>query len=116
MTEELKSSQDKQAAAPSCEPSMSRAEFITRVVKGAALAGGLVAAPQILDKFLVPAAFAAASASCVQGTPTVNGGLDVVQLNGNGNFYVVCNSGTGSSQCAGNTDIAAPPNGTFSCP
>jgi hypothetical protein len=39
---------------PSCEEGLSRKEFIALVVKRAAIAGAVVAAPKVLDKFLVP--------------------------------------------------------------
>lgn len=102
MTEEF----DSQAS--SCEQSLTRAEFITRVVKGAALTGGLLAAPKILDKFLVPPAFAGAS-SCVVGAGTTQGGADTVIDLGGGrpNLYVQCNVNTGlQSTCSGGTDTA----------
>ncbi len=107
MTQDFESSQNKATAANSCEPSLTRAEFITRVVKGAALTGGVLAAPRILDKFLVPPAFAGAStATCTAGTATTAGGPDTVQDLGGGAFYVVCNNNVPStaSQCSSNAD------------
>ncbi|RTL45804.1 MAG: hypothetical protein EKK48_00225 [Candidatus Melainabacteria bacterium] len=41
-----------------CDESLSRKEFLTKLVQKAALAGSLVAAPKIIDKFLVPPALA----------------------------------------------------------
>ncbi len=43
---------------PACDGSLSRKEFLTKLVQKAALAGSLVAAPKIIDKFLVPPALA----------------------------------------------------------
>jgi hypothetical protein len=43
---------------PACDESLSRKEFLTKLVQKAALAGSLVAAPKIIDKFLVPPALA----------------------------------------------------------
>lgn len=39
---------------PSCDPNMSRKEFLALVLKRAAVAGVVVAAPKVIDKFLVP--------------------------------------------------------------
>ncbi len=107
MTQDFESSQNN-----SCEPSLSRAEFIARIVKGAALTGGVLAAPKILDKFLVPPAFAGASASsCTVGAATVQGGADTVQNLGLPNLYVVCNVNSNLlSNCTTNSDAAL---GTF---
>jgi hypothetical protein len=52
----------------SSESTMSREEFLKTVFKRAAVAGALVAAPAIADKFLVPAAFAQTSTCTVPGT------------------------------------------------
>lgn len=40
---------------------MSRQEFLASVIKNAAIAGTVVAAPKVVDKFLVPPAYAAGS-------------------------------------------------------
>ncbi len=108
MTQDFESSQNN-----SCEPSLSRAEFIARVVKGAALTGGILAAPKILDKFLVPPAYAGASSStCTVGTATVAGGADTVVDLGGPNLYVRCNVNSGLlSTCTANDDAAGL--GTF---
>ncbi len=44
-----------------CDPRMSRKEFLGNVLKKAALAGTIVAAPKVLDKFLVPPVYALSS-------------------------------------------------------
>jgi len=44
--------------ARSCEPSLSRQEFLTLVLKRGSLAGAILAAPKIVDAFLVPPAHA----------------------------------------------------------
>lgn len=45
----------------SADASLTRKEFIKKVVTGAAVTGGALAAPAVLDKFLVPRAYAATS-------------------------------------------------------
>lgn len=45
----------------SADGTLSRKEFIRKVVTGAAVTGGVLAAPAVLDKFLVPRAYAATS-------------------------------------------------------
>ena len=42
----------------SCEPALSRQEFLAMVVKRGVIAGALIAAPKIIDAFLVPPAHA----------------------------------------------------------
>jgi hypothetical protein len=44
--------------------SLTRKEFLTRVVRGAVATGALLAGPRILDKFLVPPAYAGTSTGC----------------------------------------------------
>ncbi len=41
-----------------CDPALSRKEFLTKLVQKAAIAGSLIAAPRVVDKFLVPPAHA----------------------------------------------------------
>ena len=48
---------------PSCDPALTRKEFITKVVKGVAITGGILTAPKVLDKFIIPA-YAAGLSSC----------------------------------------------------
>lgn len=111
MTEESKNPQVPQTTEKACDPSFTRAEFVKRVVKGAALTGGLIAAPKILDKFLIPPAFAGASTCGGNGTATTNGGPgpDTVQT-----FplpfgpSVQCTNNPGTiSPCASNNDATA---------
>jgi hypothetical protein len=45
----------------SCSREITRKEFIDTVVKRAALAGGLAVGYKVVDRFLVPPAYAAAS-------------------------------------------------------
>jgi len=45
----------------SCTPRLTRKEFLAKVVKNAALAGTIAAAPVIADAFLAPQAIAQAS-------------------------------------------------------
>jgi hypothetical protein len=40
----------------SCTPALSRKKFMAMVLKRAAIAGAVLAAPKIVDKFLVPPA------------------------------------------------------------
>jgi len=51
-----------------CDNSISRKEFLATLVKRAAVAGTLVAAPKILDHFLVPPAYARSSTNHRQDT------------------------------------------------
>ncbi|MGH9548217.1 MAG: hypothetical protein ACRD3W_02535 [Terriglobales bacterium] len=44
-----------------CDARVSRKEFLTTLIKRATLAGALLAAPKVVDKFLVPPAYAATS-------------------------------------------------------
>lgn len=59
MSSDIKMSSDKEK--PSCNPHISRKEFLAKVVQKAAIAGTIVAAPAIADAFLAPPAFAQAS-------------------------------------------------------
>ncbi len=74
----------KDAENTSCAPSLSRKQFIQKVVKGAALTGAVIAAPKVLDKFILPAV-AAGLSSCnstdtpvSQGDVDSNGGTDII--------------------------------------
>lgn len=49
---------DKSTDRPACDPTLSRKEFLTKLVQTAAVAGSLIAAPKVIDKFLVPPAHA----------------------------------------------------------
>ena len=49
------------AEKPACDPSISRKEFLEAVVRRATIAGVLLAAPVVVDKFLVPPVYAANS-------------------------------------------------------
>ncbi|HEY9713103.1 MAG TPA: hypothetical protein V6C72_06515 [Chroococcales cyanobacterium] len=44
-----------------CDPALTRKEFLTKLVRRAAIAGSIVAAPKVLDKFLVPPVYALTS-------------------------------------------------------
>lgn len=79
----------------SCDSTLTRAEFLQKVVKGAALTGGLLAAPRVLDKFLIPPAYAGASTTvtCVNSE---------------------ANQGTNSS-LGPNTDFVTSAGGEISC-
>jgi hypothetical protein len=47
----------------SCDKDLSRKEFLNKILKGAALFGGLMAAPKVVDSFIAPAS-AAGLSSC----------------------------------------------------
>ncbi len=51
----------KDSNSPASDNSISRKEFVRIVLKRGAIAGALLSAPKILDKFLVPPASAMAS-------------------------------------------------------
>lgn len=83
----------------SCDKSMDRAAFIQKVLKGAALTGGALAAPKILDKFLIPPAYAGNSSGCVLGESTTSGGPDTINASGSSadKLEVRCNNNPGTS-------------------
>ena len=65
----------------SCEPSITRQEFIEQIVKRAALIGTIMAAPKLIDRFLVPPAYAAMSTLCSLDTVAsdlTSGGTDTL--------------------------------------
>jgi hypothetical protein len=49
--------------ASSCDVSLSRAEFIAKILKRGAIAGAILAAPAVIDRFVVPPAVAAGTMS-----------------------------------------------------
>ncbi|MBX9879528.1 MAG: hypothetical protein K2Y22_13790 [Candidatus Obscuribacterales bacterium] len=51
----------KDANSPASDKSISRKEFVHLVLKRGAIAGAIVAAPKIIDKFLVPPVYAGTS-------------------------------------------------------
>jgi len=53
---------------PACDATLSRKEFLTKLVQRAAVAGSLIAAPKMIDKFLVPPAQALNSTTTVHDT------------------------------------------------
>ncbi|GEM_PF-2056636 len=46
---------------PSCDSHLSRKEFLRTVIRRAAVAGAILAAPRVVDKFLVPPVYAGGS-------------------------------------------------------
>ena len=67
-----------------CDPTLSRKQFIERVVKGAVVTGAILAGPKVLDKFLVPPAYASAS-SCagpISASNAVSGNTDTITVPG----------------------------------
>jgi hypothetical protein len=60
---EHKNGQEAQDTAASCEPTLSRKEFVALVLKRAAIAGAVIAAPKVVDKFMVQPANAFAVTS-----------------------------------------------------
>lgn len=67
-----KSRLDGETNKPACDANLSRKEFLTKLVQRAAVAGSLIAAPQIVDKFLVPPAYALNSTTTVHDTNHVH--------------------------------------------
>lgn len=57
--EEQSKPENSSAERQSSDPGISRKDFIRRVLKRGALAGALLAAPRIVDRFVVPPAKAA---------------------------------------------------------
>jgi hypothetical protein len=104
----------------SCDRSFTRVEFIRRVVKGAALTGGVLASPKIIDKFLVPPAYAATSTCSLNvGDPTTSGNAKAdCTVSSNQITCGACGGGTDadpidSSSCSGGSDLSG---GGFTCP
>ena len=54
--------------AQSCDGRVSRKEFLTTVIRRASIAGALLAAPQVIDKFLIPPAYAVTSTTHTKDT------------------------------------------------
>ncbi len=63
-----KSRQETDVNKPACDATLSRKDFLTKLVQRAAVAGSLIAAPKIIDKFLVPPAQALNSTTTVHDT------------------------------------------------
>lgn len=74
-----------QENAQSSAEGTSRRDFIQQIVKRAAIAGSLLAAPKVIDKFLVPAAWAygssCASASAANADTAATGLNDTTSNN-----------------------------------
>ncbi|MGH9553004.1 MAG: hypothetical protein ACRD3W_26735 [Terriglobales bacterium] len=87
MNEELRNIGD--AGVSSCDPNLTRKEFIEKIVKSAATVGGLMVAAQITDSFMVPA-YASGVSSC-STADTGGSGADI--------------------DTGGNTDVATNPVG-----
>lgn len=52
----------------SCDPTVTRSEFISKLVRRSAIAGTIMLAPLIVDTFLAPPATAAGSTSAAGST------------------------------------------------
>jgi hypothetical protein len=52
----------------SSDPTITRKEFIKKITKGMAIAGGVMLAPKIADKFILPADAASSSTCTVSDT------------------------------------------------
>ena len=61
-----------------CDLKLSRKEFLADVLKKAVLAGTIVAAPKVLDKFLIPPVYAANSTNTFADHHFTNGGADTL--------------------------------------
>src|SRR4051812_32159363 len=93
-----------------CDKSLTRKEFVTVVLKRAAIAGGVLAAPKVLDKFLIPAAWAFGSSCSTSGvamadtntwiagydasSSVVNNDSNPHAMPGAGGFYIETNGNT----------------------
>jgi hypothetical protein len=53
---ELMSENLRDSELPSCDPAYSRKEFFALVIKRAGVAGAIICAPKIVDKFFLPPA------------------------------------------------------------
>lgn len=71
--------ENEEANEKASDPTLTRQEFLLKIVKAAAIAGGVLAAPKVIDKFLVPPALASSStglftdSSCAAGDVTAQG-------------------------------------------
>jgi hypothetical protein len=70
--EDCKSQQDDE----SCEPTMTRKDFVAKVVRRATIAGAILAAPAVIDKFLVPPGIAAMMSPTGTGVETGMSGME----------------------------------------
>ena len=61
MTEQERSLMTEQENKPACDSTYSRKEFLATLIRRATVAGALIAAPRILDKFVVPPVYASGS-------------------------------------------------------
>jgi hypothetical protein len=83
MTDDRLSADIKGTEDTSCAPSLNRKQFIQKIVKGAALTGAVMAAPKVLDKFILPAVAAGLSSCNANDTQNpltdidTNGGTDI---------------------------------------
>lgn len=106
MTEDDKQAHPAHDDVSAADPSLTRKQFLERVVKGAALTGGALAAPRILDKFLVPPAYAQTSTVCIVGENT-SGGIDsVIQTVGTSDIVCIPTSFFTACTAGGDTDPA----------
>jgi len=64
----------KGAAQPSCDPTLTRRQFIDKLVKRSLLAGTLTVAPLIADSFIAPKAFAQGSTTPIVDTSPADTG------------------------------------------
>lgn len=85
-----------------CDPSLSRKEFLSKVIKGAALTGGFLVAPKVLDKFLVQAV--AAASSCTGPNKSVKGPPSGCTDTGGNACYSDGLPSSGTGGCAGQFD------------
>jgi len=81
----------------SSDPSITRKEFITKVLKGAAITGGVLLAPKVLDKFILPAQAGGASGSSC----TVSDTKAIAELATNIGHSDVRTSGPTDTFCSG---------------
>ena len=63
----------------SSDPTITRKQFIGKVMKGAVITGGIFVAPKVLDKFILPAQAAKTSSCTISDT---KGGNDQATHNG----------------------------------
>lgn len=99
---------------PAKSEQTTRREFIEKVVKRAAIVGGLLAAPQVLDKFLVPKAWAYGSSCASQATAVAdtnaNNQGDTGQSSGGGPGDNTSGQGNGGAETLNNSDTICSTN------
>jgi hypothetical protein len=78
---------------PSCIDTVSRKDFLSKVLKGSVLAGSAVTGVKILDRFMIPPAYASGSVNCASNADgssgDTNGNCDIPTINAGGDYATI---------------------------